>query len=64
MRPRANRKFRVQGAASVCDCGRTGYVIYDHRGWLYGCRPTFAEAMTYARTKAIKAYRKEVDYVR
>lgn len=64
MTGRASRKFRVQGTASTCDCGNIGYVIYDHRGWLYGCRPTFAEAMTYARLKATKAYRNEVDHVR
>lgn len=44
----------VAGTPTICDCGRTGYVITDHRGFLYGCRPTHPAAMTFARQKAAK----------
>lgn len=34
------------------DCGRDGYIIWDHESRLYGCRPTHAEAVEFATQKA------------
>lgn len=48
------KNWHVSGTPAKCDCGRLGHVITDHRGYLYGCRPTHAEAMTLARQKAAK----------
>lgn len=55
------KKWHVSGTRRWCDCGRHGHVITDHRGYLYGCRPTHAEAMSLAQRKTAKHYDRELN---
>jgi hypothetical protein len=53
--------WKVTGRPQVCpDCQKAGFVIYDHEGRVWGCRPTHAQAMATARKKA----RHWADYLR
>lgn len=52
------QNWKVTGPARCEDCERVGFLITDHNGVLFGCRPTHTEAMNYAQHKARELGRK------